>query len=168
MREFSGDELPILSPLDGSLLATERCATEADVGAALKRGRAAQEVWRKSSFAERRSLLADLNAYILEHQDEIVDISIKETGKSRMDAIKGEILPTCEKLRYISSEGEAAIAPEGRSVAALLAFVKKAWVQYHPLGVIGVIVPANFPFHNCVRFSLLPSFCARFLSHPTN
>ena len=27
-------------------------------------------------------------------------------------------------------------------------FYKKAWVEYHPVGVVGAIVPWNYPFHN--------------------
>lgn len=87
--------------------------------------------------------------YVIDHADEIAEISIKESGKVRLEAISGELLPTCEKIRYICSAGESALAEESRSVPALL-FLKKATVRYFPLGVIGCIVPGNFPFHNAV------------------
>ena len=44
--------------------------------------------------------------------------------------------------------GESCLAREYRSVAALLAFTKQAYVEYKPLGVIGIIVPWNYPFQN--------------------
>lgn len=53
----------------------------------------------------------------------------------------GEVMITCEKLRFTIAKGEGYLAREYRSVAALLAFTKTAYVEYAPLGVIGVIVP---------------------------
>src|SRR3989338_8178778 len=52
-----------------------------------------------------------------------------------------------EKLRWLKNEGERLLAPESRSVPAML-FLKKARIEYYPLGVIGVIIPGNYPFHN--------------------
>ncbi len=76
-------------------------------------------------------------------------VRTQESGKVRLEAVSGELLPTCEKIRYICSQGEYALREESRSVPALL-FLKKACVRYFPLGVIGCIVPGNFPFHNAV------------------
>lgn len=89
--------------------------------------------------------------YILERQEEIAEISIKESGKVRLEAVSGEILPTCEKIRYMCSAGEAALAEESRTVPALL-LLKKAIVRYHPLGVIGCIgVCACVRVSDCVH-----------------
>lgn len=78
-----------------------------------------------------------------------VALRLHSLTQVRLEAISGEILPTCEKIRYICSTGEASLAEETRSVPLLL-FLKKATVRYFPLGVIGCIVPGNFPFHNAV------------------
>jgi acyl-CoA reductase-like NAD-dependent aldehyde dehydrogenase len=43
--------------------------------------------------------------------------------------------------------GEEYLAPESRPVPLLL-FQKKARVEYFPMGVIGIIIPGNYPFHN--------------------
>jgi acyl-CoA reductase-like NAD-dependent aldehyde dehydrogenase len=110
----------------------------------------------------------DIMQFVVDHQEEIAAISVKESGKTRHEAISGEVLPTCEKIRYICSAGEAALAEESRTVSFCLSllfsplasinvtqvpallFLKKASVRYYPLGVIGCIVPGNFPFHNAV------------------
>jgi acyl-CoA reductase-like NAD-dependent aldehyde dehydrogenase len=55
---------------------------------------------------------------------------------------------TARSVEFVSLAGESCLAREYRSVAALLAFTKQAYVDYKPLGVIGVIVPWNYPFHN--------------------
>jgi len=149
VRTFSGAPLPILSPCNGKLLATEHCATAEEVDAGIVRAKKAQEKWKQTSWAERRSVLMDVMTYILEHQEEISLNSIRETGKTRLESVGGEILPTCEKIRFLCSQGERGLSPESRIVPALL-FLKKAHVQYFPLGVIGAIVPGNYPFHNAV------------------
>lgn len=56
------------------------------------------------------------------------------------EAYYGEILTTCEKLRHLIEHGKKALQPENRSVPSML-FVKKARVEYHPFGVIGIIIP---------------------------
>merc|ERR1719506_2459117 len=67
-----------------------------------------------------------------------------------LDAAFGEILTTCEKIRWLLSEGESALKPEPRSAGSMM-FYKSARVEYHPLGVIGAIVPWNYPFHNILN-----------------
>ena len=49
------------------------------------------------------------------------------------------------------ADGEAALSPEERSVNMLLLPHKRARVEYHPLGVLGVIAPWNYPFHNLLN-----------------
>src|SRR4029079_3054294 len=50
------------------------------------------------------------------------------------------------KLRYTIANGEKDLRSEPRSTGILMH--KAARVEYHPLGVVGVICPWNFPFHN--------------------
>ena len=64
-----------------------------------------------------------------------------------VDGSFGEILTTCEKLRWTIDHGEEALKPEYRKVGAVTMH-KSARVEYQPLGVIGAIVSWNYPFHN--------------------
>lgn len=64
-----------------------------------------------------------------------------------VDGAFGEVLTTCEKLAWTIKNGEAALAPEYRGVGMIMMH-KTARVEYHPLGVLGAIIPWNYPFHN--------------------
>lgn len=64
-----------------------------------------------------------------------------------VDAALGEVLTTCEKIAWLLSEGERWLRPERRSVGRTMLH-KVARVEYKPLGVLGAIVPWNYPFHN--------------------
>lgn len=88
-----------------------------------------------------------LNDYIVEHQAEICRVASRDTGKTMVDGAFGEVLTTCEKISWTIANGEAALAPEYRGVGWLAAH-KTARVEYVPFGVLGAIIPWNYPFHN--------------------
>lgn len=125
-------EVPSLSP--------------SDVSERLARARQAQVVWGQTSFAERRRVLRMLLDYIIEHQTEICRLCSVDSGKTMADAAMGEIFPVCEKIRYLIDHGEADLRSDKRPSGLLMH--KAARVEYLPLGVVGVICPWNFPFHN--------------------
>jgi acyl-CoA reductase-like NAD-dependent aldehyde dehydrogenase len=85
-------------------------------------------------------VLRNLTKQILAHKNEIALASCRDSGKTLFEAYLGEVLTTCEKVRYICEYGEEALQPESRRVPLAL-ILKKAQVQYSPLGVIGMIVP---------------------------
>eukprot|EP01127_Copromyxa_protea_P005495 TRINITY_DN15423_c0_g1_i1.p1 TRINITY_DN15423_c0_g1~~TRINITY_DN15423_c0_g1_i1.p1 ORF type:complete len:592 (-),score=153.72 TRINITY_DN15423_c0_g1_i1:115-1890(-) len=121
--------------------------TPEEVNECVKKAKKAQVEWGQTSFAERRAVLRDILNAVVDDQDNICRMSAAESGKTVFEAEMGEVLTTCEKIRYLVNHGEDALKPSVRRVPLLLA-VKKAWVEYTPMGVIGVIVPYNFPFHN--------------------
>ncbi len=117
-----------------------------EVRVRVARARRAQVAWGRTSFGERRRVLRQLLAYIVDHQADICRLAARDSGKTMNDAAMGEVLPTCEKLRYLIQHGERDLSPEPRA-SGLLAH-KAARVEYPPLGVIGVLCSWNFPFHN--------------------
>lgn len=119
------------------------------VEAAVQRAKVAQGAWRKTTFAQRRELLRKVLAYIVEHKDEICEDIRRDSGKTRENALVGEIWPTCEKLRWTIKNGEKHLRPEKVSSGLLLH--KKARLEYHPLGVVAAIIPWNYPFQNIVN-----------------
>lgn len=141
------DTIPCIDPGTGELLGYAPAMTPAVVHAAVSRARVAAAEWRHSSFAQRRRLLAILLKYTVEHQESICRVSAKDSGKPMVDAAFGELIVTCEKMHWLMAEGEHWLRPESRSPGRMM-FYKKARVEYHPLGVVGAIVPFNYPFHN--------------------
>ncbi|MEX1668403.1 aldehyde dehydrogenase family protein [Zhongshania guokunii] len=120
--------------------------TEEDVALVVARARKAQAQWKHSTFAQRRKVLENILDYILDHSDEICEIVARDAGKTRENALLGEILPACEKIRWTLKNGERHLRDEKVSSGILLH--KKARIEYHPRGVIGGIIPWNYPFQN--------------------
>lgn len=142
------------SPSTGEVIGTVHAYTTADVKNAYEAARVAAEdgpnSWNKTTFEERRAVLQELLDWIVANQQEIIELSVRDSGKTVTEASMGEVMISCEKIRWIIQNGEKCLQREYRSVAALLAFTKQAYVEYKPLGVIGVIVPWNYPFHNVI------------------
>lgn len=134
------------NPATGAIHGEVPVMGPAEVQEAVAAARAAQASWGKTPFAERRRVLRLLLDAIVEEQASICRLAVRDSGKTMVDAAMGEIFPVCEKIRYLLDHGEEDLAPERRGSGFLLH--KVAEVIWQPLGVIGVIAPWNFPFHN--------------------
>jgi acyl-CoA reductase-like NAD-dependent aldehyde dehydrogenase len=138
--------IPCDSPANREVLGLVPITSPAEVPAIIERARAAQESWRNTSFAQRRKVLKVALELILDEADELVDRVVRDSGKTREHAITGEIWPVCEKLRWTIAHGEKHLRPERVSSGMLLH--KRARLEYRPLGVLGAIVPWNYPLQN--------------------
>jgi acyl-CoA reductase-like NAD-dependent aldehyde dehydrogenase len=118
-----------------------------EVKAAVTRARKAQAVWKESSFEKRRLLMRTMLKYITENSENCARVAVRESGKTFLDAVIGEVLVTCEKLTWLANSGEQYLQKEYRDTGRMM-MMKRVYVEYVPLGVIGAIVPWNYPFHN--------------------
>ena len=151
------DQIHCVNPATGAPLGSVRVDSPADVDAAVARAKLAQKTWAKSSFAERRRLLGALLAYTVEHKEEICAEVQRGSGKTRENALLGEIWPACEKLRWTIANGEKHLKPE--KVSSGLLKHKTARLEYHPLGVVAAIIPWNYPFQNIIN-PIIPALMA--------
>ena len=85
--------------------------------------------------------------FIIENQDNCARVAVRESGKTLLCTMLGEIMVTCEKLAWLADSGAEYLAPEYRSTGRMM-IMKRVRVEFIPLGVIGAIVPWNYPFHN--------------------
>lgn len=121
--------------------------TDEEVKEIVRKARIAQKEWCKSSFKTRKLLMRTFQRYFVENQETCARVAVRENGKTMLDALIGEILVTCEKLSWLCSSGEKYLSPEYRDSGRMMG-LKTVYVEYVPLGVIGAIVPWNYPFHN--------------------
>ena len=138
--------LPCVDPATLEKLGEVPIMPPDEVEARVARARVAQAAWGRSPFKERRRLLRAILDHVLEHADELCEVVVRDSGKTRENAMLGEIWPVCEKLRWTVRHGERYLRPE-RIGAGLLAH-KRATIEYHPLGVVGIITPWNYPLQN--------------------
>ena len=145
------------SPSTHEKLGTVPNLTAEQVSTLAQRSRAAQQVWKSTTFSQRRRVLRTLQQYIVSHIDEICQLCVMDSGKTQVDALLGEILTTCEKIRTLLHHGETWLESSIRDVNPMMMH-KTAYVQYVPLGVLGIIAPWNYPFHNMLNHVLSGMF----------
>jgi delta 1-pyrroline-5-carboxylate dehydrogenase len=147
-------KLNCFDPSTKQFLGHAKNMTADEVNEILEKAKVAQTEWRKTSFAQRRMVLRTIQKYIVNHVEDICRVSARESGKPKVDAVMGEILTTCEKIRTICEWGEYWLRPDYRSSGPMMMH-KSAWVEYVPLGIIVAIAPWNYPFHNSVSIEYI-------------
>ncbi|MCA9522955.1 MAG: aldehyde dehydrogenase family protein [Myxococcales bacterium] len=140
------ERIECFDPATGAYLGEVAVTTPDEVRSIVSCAREAHQLWRNTDFSERRRVLRMLMDQILRHADELVELIVRDAGKTRENAMLGEIWPVCEKIRATIATGERHLRPE--RVSSGLLVHKQATIEYHPLGVIGVICPWNYPLQN--------------------
>ena len=136
----SGDTVEVLNPHDGSKLADVAQGGLADIDKAVAAARRAFPAWRAMQAAARGKLLLDLAEAIEANSDELAELESLDTGHPIRDT-KGLVVPrTAFTFRYF---GGMADKVQGSVVPVEPGFLN--YVVREPLGVVGQIVPWNFP-----------------------
>lgn len=143
-----------INPATGETLGDIPVTAPNDVHAAVERARIAQAAWGRSSFAQRRDVLRHLMDLIVSRMDEICAAVVEDSGKTFENALLGEIMPVCNKIRWLIRYGEKHLRPE--KVPSGLLLHKKGRIEYRPLGVVACIVPWNYPFQNIFGSLIAP------------
>ena len=133
---------PVTLELSGELV----CANREDVAAAIAKARAAQPAWAALDLKARAEVLQRAMKIIVERTEQIVDLVVSETGKSRTDALTMEVYSVADALCYYAKNAPKFLKPHKRKVHGVLGFAKELRITYKALGVIGLITPWNGPF----------------------
>ena len=136
------EPLEVENPATGRLLAAVPKCTAEDVELAVQQARESQGRWRQSSFAEREQILLRFHDLVLDRQAEILDVIQLESGKARRHGFE-EILDAAIVARYYARSAKRFLRTQRRRGA--LPFLTATWEHHHPVGVVGVISPWNYP-----------------------
>jgi len=109
-----------------------------------------REAFRNNPMPSAESRIASLNslkAALLRYQQPLIEAISADFGRRSADETRlAEILPALEGIKYVSKRLRRWMKPSSRHVG--MAFQPgKAKVIYQPLGVVGVIVPWNYPLY---------------------
>jgi coniferyl-aldehyde dehydrogenase len=125
----------------------------ATLEATLKRQRAAYLSNPIPDYEARCADLRKLKAFVREHQDAICDAISADYGhRSRHETLLAEVLPVLHGIDHTLKHLKRWMKPQRRAIDRLTFGLAANRVIPQPLGVVGVIVPWNFP----VNLSLVP------------
>lgn len=140
--ETEREAITVELPYTGEEFATAPAHTESDVVAATERADAAQRAWADRSFEERAAVMKSFHDLVLDRQDELLDLIQHESGKSRRAAFE-EVLDIAITSRYYAYHGDDHLASRRRKGA--IPVLTKTIEHHHPVGVVGIISPWNYP-----------------------
>ena len=134
----------------------QRPAPAAVVGAlkaALESQRRAHLAHPNPTLAERQADLDTIGRFVRENRDALCDAVCADYGhRSRHETVLTEIAPVLAGVRHASKHLRTWMRPQRRQVDRLAFGLGSNEVVPQPLGVVGVIVPWNFP----INLSLVP------------
>ena len=140
------DRIEVTNPSTGQTICTVPDSTPADVDAAVSAAEAAQSGWAKRPAIERAKALRAIAAKIREHVEPLARVITEEQGKI-LGLARVEVAFTADYFDYMAEwarriEGE--ILESDRPGETIFLFRQ-------PIGVIGGILPWNFPFFLIAR-----------------
>lgn len=151
----------ILNPATGAIAGQVTWTDPAGVAEIAAGLRAAQREWEQRGAKGRAKALARFAVWLGDHRDEIEDLLIAETGKSKTDAVQ-EVPLVLMILSYVIKTMEKALAPDRRPAALPMLAIKKVTVHYRPRALVGIIAPWNYPVANAMMDAIgaLAAGCA--------
>lgn len=135
-----GASIDLISPSDGTSLGTLSSASTEQLDSAVT---LAQQVFEDSDWstntAKRVAVLNKLADLVDENRSTIAYLDAIEAGKLMSDSVEGDVTDVIDNLRYYASLVQH---DDGR-------FLEDAdgwgWVKKIPVGVVGTVLPWNFP-----------------------
>ncbi len=138
----NGARFDCISPVDGRLLTQVVVGDVADVDAAVRAARAAFDKgsWAQASPQHRKQVLGNFADLIAAHTEELALLETLDMGKPIRFSLSVDVPSTVKCLRWYAEAIDKLydqVAPTERSVLAT--------ITREPIGVVGAIVPWNFP-----------------------
>ncbi len=136
----AGAEIDVIDPYNGAVLTRIAEAREEDVDRAVEAAKKAFPKWAALAAHERGRLLLKLADRIEEEGEALTRLEALDTGHPIRDCRNLDLPRTVMSFRYF---GGMADKFEGSLVPVDAGFLN--YVQREPIGVVGQIVPWNFP-----------------------
>lgn len=138
----SGLTFETVAPRNGELITQVARGDAADIDLAVRSAAAAFEsgVWSKSDPRHRQAVLVRLSELLLEHREELALLESWEAGHPIGDAMNVDVPSAARSFKWYAEALDKIydeVAPAPRSALTL--------VTREPLGVIGAVVPWNYP-----------------------
>ena len=102
--------------------------------------------WQRD-YEKRRSYIYNLVNYLKKNKTNLAKVATSEMGKSLKESIS-EVEKCAWALEFYADHGDSFLANEILNTDA-----RKSFLTFEPLGIIGSIMPWNFPYWQALRFA---------------
>jgi aldehyde dehydrogenase (NAD+) len=136
----SGKTFPTIDPATEQVITHVAEGDKADVDKAVAAAKAALVTWRKQDASARGRLLNKLADLLESHADELAAIESIDNGKPIVEAKHIDVAVAVKVFRYYAGWADKI---QGKTISVDGPFF--AYTKHEPVGVIGQIIPWNFP-----------------------
>jgi acyl-CoA reductase-like NAD-dependent aldehyde dehydrogenase len=128
----------VVNPATEQVVATVESASAEDAAAAITRAKHAYKTWRTVSPGDRARLLRRFGDVVDAHREELAELEVRNAGHTIANA-RGEAANVRDVLHYYAGAPERLFGRQIPVAGGINVTFRE------PLGVVGVIVPWNFP-----------------------
>ncbi|MGB3394447.1 MAG: aldehyde dehydrogenase family protein [Stenotrophomonas sp.] len=135
-----GEYFDVVTPVNGKVYTKAARGTAEDIELALDAAHAAAEAWGKTDVATRANILLKIADRIEQNLETLAYAETVDNGKAIRETLNADVPLAADHFRYFAG---AIRAQEGG-----ISEINETTVAYHyhePLGVVGQIIPWNFP-----------------------
>ncbi|MDH3658133.1 MAG: NAD-dependent succinate-semialdehyde dehydrogenase [Nitrosopumilus sp.] len=140
------NQITTINPATEEEITTYSAMDKNQVFELVRKAKRAFPEWRKD-YEKRRSYIYNLVEYLRKNKTELAKIATAEMGKTLKESI-GEVEKCAWVLEFYADHGDSFISDEVLNTDA-----RKSFLTFEPLGVIGSIMPWNFPYWQALRFA---------------
>lgn len=137
---------PCLNPATGEVIGYSPEDSVERVRAVIAAARNAQKLWGATPLKQRVKAMLRVRDEVVARADELSAIISQDNGKTRFDALSGEIFPAAAAAHYYAKHAHRFLRPVSLSAGNIALINKRSRVRQVPWGVVGIISPWNFPF----------------------
>jgi succinate-semialdehyde dehydrogenase/glutarate-semialdehyde dehydrogenase len=135
-------QTPVRAPFTNEVIGSVPSCTAADVQYAAAIARQAQAEWARRPLAERRKIMLRFHDLVLDRQEQLLDLGQIEGGKARRNVVE-EVYDIAINARHYAFHADEYLRPRRRHTVLL--FLTHVMEYRHPIGVVGIISPWNYP-----------------------
>jgi len=139
-------QISTVNPSTGKELAKYSAMDQNQVFELVGKAKRAYPEWKKD-YEKRRSYIYNLVEYLKKNKAELAKVATAEMGKPLKESI-GEVEKCAWALEFYADHGDSFLTDEVLNTDA-----RKSFLTFEPLGVIGSIMPWNFPYWQALRFA---------------
>ena len=141
INSSNGITVKTYAPYNNELLSEFPDASESDVDLAVKSAKEAFKTWRKTTVKERAKILNKIADIIDKNKDLLATVETMDNGKPIRETTLVDIPLAATHFRYFAG---CILADEGQATVLDEKFL--SIILREPIGVVGQIIPWNFPF----------------------
>jgi len=140
------NQITTINPATGEEIAKYVPMEKEQVFQSVRKAKRAFPEWKKD-YERRRSYIYNLVEYLKKNKSELAKVATSEMGKPIKEST-GEVEKCAWALEFYADNGDSFLSDEVLNTDA-----RKSFLTFEPLGVIGSIMPWNFPYWQALRFA---------------